>query len=176
MQRNNINYLVSENSLFISDINPRGPFRVRNPENKVRAPELAYKIVYGQAPLVQFRGRTDNPHRIWKGIAVDAELKDEWLNALASIPKVEIRSSCAGHNADRVAFVVFRTNNQSEPYIKRVIERLNKIPDVKAGYDIGNRGQFRICVATKNWYRKSGNNSKWEAWWSEIAQHISRAV
>jgi hypothetical protein len=42
-----------------------------------------------------------------------------------NIKNIEIRSTCSGHNKDRVTYIIFRTNNQDEDFIKHVVAKLN---------------------------------------------------
>lgn len=169
-----INKLVKD--LFEFEAPPPGLFRARNAENKIRSPELAYKIVYGKMPPKFMRGRTDDPKKTWNNITVDQDLKDEWLKDLNSIKNIEIRASCAGHSSERVAYVVFRPNNQTDDYCKKVVSKLKQCKNTKAGYDIGNKNQFRICVTTKNWFNKTPNNKLWYEWWGNLADCIRRAI
>lgn len=170
----NINKLVKD--LFEFEVPPPGLFRARNAENKIRSPELAYKVVYGKLPPKFMRGRSDDPKRMWNNIPVDEELKDDWLNSLNQIKGITIRASCAGHSPERVAYVVFRPDRQDEKYCKKVVSKLQQCKNTKAGYDIGNRGMFRICVATKNWFGKTRDNKSWYDWWDNLANCIQRAV
>lgn len=169
-----INIIIE--SLFDVGEIPKGAFRARSQENKIRSPQLAFKAVYGYYPSTMYRGRTFSEKRMWNGIEVDGPLKDEWLDSLNKIRGIEIRSSCAGHDANRVAFIVFRPYRQDENYVKQVVKKLKKCPRTFSIYDIGNRGKFRIVVATDNWHRMSGSNLNWEKWWEQISHCIEKAV
>lgn len=150
------------------------PFRKRNPENKIRAPELAYSIVYSKTspPLA----RTDSQQKVWNDMLVDDHIPTEILEQLNSIENIEIRSVCEGHNKDRIAYVIFRTFNQDESYIKSIVNKLRKYPNTYCGYDLGNGGKYRICVATKNWYNKQKSNKVWLEWWMNIPKYIRSSI
>ncbi len=170
----NINSLVLHSSLLKSENNPQKSFRIRNVENKLRSPEFAFKTVYGLPPLINFRG-SDHETKLWRGLHVDVNLKKEWLDELASIKEITIISSCAGHNADRLAYIVFKLPNKNKDYIINIVRKLKKIPNTYSDYTIGTKNSYRICVATKNWFKEK-NNNKLEKWWSELADNIRRSL
>lgn len=155
-----------------------GGFRARNPENKVRAPELAYYVVYGRRPLKQLMlGRSMIPQKRYKNMLVDENIPDHILDELNTIPNIEIRSSCEGHDSDHVSFIVIRPKNQRESYIRQLVGKINKCPNTHCGYDVGNGGLFRICIATKNWYRgDDADNSKWLKWWENLPNCIKKSL
>ena len=79
----------------------------RNPQGKINAPTMAYYTVYGKYPEEALRGRSDHPKKMWRGNDVDENLEDKWLEELNDLP-VEIKSTDAGKDKTRVAFVIFR--------------------------------------------------------------------
>lgn len=137
---------------------------------KVNAPTLAYKTVYGKSPEIPLRGRTDAPKKIWKGIDVDKNLKDEWLEDLNS-SGVEIKSTEEGKSKERVAFVIFRMPEGQDDLYKKVEENLKKEKDLFVSSDIGMQGRPRICVAKDIIVGEKG----WEKWWSSLASKIKKA-
>lgn len=151
-------------------------FRFRPSQyGKVNAPTLAYKCVYGKAPSFPIRGRYGHPQQQYKDLVVDKNLDTKILDDLNSIPKIEIRSVCAGHDSDSVTHIIFRPYNQDEDYITSIVSKLNK-GATKCIQDVGNGGFIRICVATKNWYREETPNTTWKQWWDNIAIKIKNAV
>ena len=159
-------------------------FRFRNRysrTSKENAPSFAYKCIYGKEPSVPIRGqRYDGSYRENKGrdgrtIFIDEHLKDKWIKDLNNINNIEIRSTCEGHNSTRVAAIIFRPSTQDVDDIDLIVRKLS-IQNTKALTDVGNGGLYRICVATKNWYRSNSDNSKWELWWDNIAKKIDQSV
>lgn len=138
----------------------------------LNAPEFAYQTVYNKD--TSLRGRFTDEEKEYNGMMVDKQLKDEWLDSLNNIKDIEIRSSCAGHNKDRVTFVIFRTKSQDENYIKKVVKKLNKCPNTFASYNTGKGGMFRICVASNTYYKP--NNKKWQDWWENITDCIKSSL
>jgi len=147
-----------------------------NQSNRVNAPELAYKTVYGHLPKNGLRGRIPGiQEKKYGDIYVDFHIDETILDQLNDIRNIEIRSSCEGHGPDRVAFVIFRLSSDKIKDIDKIIENLRK-QGLKADYDIGNQGRYRICVATKKWYRENGNNDSWNQWWEKLPHLIENAV
>jgi len=137
------------------------------------SPTFAYIAVYGKEPDFWLRGRTEAPKKIWRGIEVDAHLKDKWLEELNSIPEIEIRASDEGKNEIRVPFVVFRFSNPKNDYrAKKVSKILNSMTNIYSKCDIGAENRPRIVVAGKTWYGKSD----WEEWWDKLAGKIKNAL
>ncbi len=139
-------------------------------KQKINAPTMAYKTVYGHYPKESLRGRTDSPKKIWKGIEVDKNLKDEWLEKLNSLD-VEIRSTDEGKSEERVAFVIFRMPEGKDEFAKKVVENLKKEKNLCVSSDIGLGGRPRICVAKDI---KVGDKG-WEEWWNSLPEKIERA-
>lgn len=161
-----INDLVAEALNEPVDI-PRGLFRARNPENKVKPADLAFKAVYGRFPVGEVQG---NDH------SREADLPSGVFDRLHSIPGVSITTLCEGHSRDRIAYVVFVPSVTKEQQVNKIVERLKSCSDTYAIYDRGNQGRFRVCVASKLWFQKDGNNDRWEEWWSQIPNCIESAV
>ena len=134
------------------------------------APTFAYFTVYGNWPKEWIRGISDAPKKKWHGLMVDAGLKDEWLNALNSLP-VEIRATDEGKDRERVAFVIFRMPKKYDDLVKEMVKNLKKFKALKVNHDIGPMGRPRICVAAAI---KKGD-SDWEKWWNTIADKIKYA-
>jgi len=137
---------------------------------KINAPTMAYKTVYGHYPDEPLRGRTEYPKKIWRGIDVDKNLKEEWLERLNSL-NVEIRSTDEGKSNERVAFVIFRMPKGKDKFYKNVEENLKKEKDLHVSSDIGMGNRPRICVAKDIKVGDAG----WEKWWNSLPEKIERA-
>lgn len=142
----------------------------RNPQGKINAPMMAHKAVYGKYPEEPLIGRTNSPKKIWKGIDVDENIKNEWLEELNSLD-VEIKSTDEGKSKERVAFVIFRLPEEKEDLYKEIEKNLKKEKDLKVLSDIGIENRPRICVAKDIIVNQNG----WEEWWSSLAGKIKRA-
>ncbi len=142
----------------------------RNPQGKINAPTMAYKAVYGKYPDTPLMGRTNSPKKIWKGIDVDVNLKDKWLEELNSLP-VEIKSTDEGKSKERVAFVIFRLPKDKESLYKEVESNLKKEKDLFVLSDIGTENRPRICVAKDILVGELG----WEEWWNSLSKKIKAA-
>ena len=136
---------------------------------KANSPTLAYKTVYKKDPPQMLMDRTDSPKKAWRGLTVDKDLKNKWLESVNALP-VEIRSTEAGKSALRPAAVVFRI--PASKAHKGIVRRLASIPGVYASSDIGMQGDRRICVAGKTWKGQKG----WESWWDKLPGHIEAAL
>ncbi|HKL24237.1 MAG TPA: hypothetical protein VJ912_02800 [Candidatus Nanoarchaeia archaeon] len=137
---------------------------------KINAPTMAYKTVYGEYPEEPIRGRTNYPKKTWKGIDVDENLKEEWLEKLNSLD-VEIKSTEEGKGGERVAFVIFRMPKDKDNLYKKVEENLKQEEDLYVSSDFGLENRPRICVAKDI---KVGDPG-WEKWWSSLPEKIERA-
>lgn len=131
---------------------------------------MAYKTVYGHYPKEPLMGRTSNPKKVWRGMDVDENLKEEWLERLNSLD-VKIRSTDEGKNEERVAFVIFRMPEGEDESYKKVEENLKKEKDLYVSSDIGMGNRPRICVAKDIKVGEEG----WEEWWSSLSEKIERA-
>lgn len=143
--------------------------------NKINAPEFAYKCVYSKLPSTSLRGMYSSHYKKYHDFYIDESLDTHIIDQLNAIRNIEIRSICAGHNKDRVTHIIFRPDNQKLEFIKNVVNQLN-FDNTKSIYDVGNGNKYRICVATRNWYRENANNSNWESWWKMIPKKINKAV
>lgn len=147
--------------------------RERTEKQWVNSPTFAYRAVYGTLPKEPLRGRTDSPKKNWRGLEVDAHLKDEWLENLNAIKGIEIRATDEGKSPERVAFVVFRMEDPDEDSKAEGISRdLNSKPGIYSSFDEGREGRPRIVVAGKVVYGRKG----WESWWESLADKIADAV
>lgn len=152
------------------------PFRARNPENKVSAPELAYKTLYGKLPVNKIGVSNYPDTKVWNNMIVGKELEDEWLNQLNSIKHFELRAICQGYSSDRVAYVIFRISPLFKGDLQKIIDNFKQYPQIKVGSDIGNNKMTRLCVTGKIWFTPGKDNSKAINWWTILPQYISKAV
>jgi len=136
---------------------------------KINAPTFAYRAVYGTAPPTYLMGRTAAPKKMWRGMEVDAGLKNSWLKALNDLP-VEIRSTEEGKSPDRPAFVIFRLPEEQEQLHKKMVKALRS-QGLYSISDIGQGGRPRICAAGKIWK----GMPEWETWWNKLPQRITNA-
>lgn len=151
-------------------------FRIRpSITGKVNAPTFAYRCVYGKIPSPPLRGMYGTPQKRYKDLFIDKQLDTKVIDELNNINEIEIRSVCAGHNPNNVTHIMFRPYKQDPDYVEKVSKKLN-IGDTKSLHDIGNGGMYRICVATKNWYRDDADNNNWKQWWNTIVKKIKNAV
>ena len=103
---------------------------------------------------------------MWKGIDVDENIKDSWLEELNSLP-VEIKSTDEGKDKKRVAFVIFRLPVEKENIYKKVEQNLAE-KGLKVSSDIGIENRPRICIAENIIVGEPG----WEEWWNTLAEKI----
>jgi len=147
---------------------------------KKPSPTFAYELVHGKPVPGGWRsGRYPLPHKTknWKGVQVDFDLKNKWLDDLNSILNVEIRGSCAGHSEDWVSYIAFRINpslEKDKTFLNKITQTLNKDKYTKCGWDIGTQNRPRFVCATPLLPNKE--RAKWEKWWSTLADRIDQAV
>ncbi|GAH35402.1 unnamed protein product, partial [marine sediment metagenome] len=140
---------------------------------KLNSPTFAYKAVHGKLPEEPLAGRTDSPKKNWKGLEVDEHIKDEWLEQLNSIERIEVRSTDAGKSEERVAFVVFRMSDpRDDRHAGDISKSLNEMEGLYSLCDIGMEGRPRVVVAGKTYHGQPG----WEKWWNGLAEKIGKRV
>ena len=142
---------------------------------KINAPTLAYKCVYNTYPKKPLYGISGSSSKLYNGLYVDSFLDTKILDELNSIDGIELRSVCSGHSKDRVTHIIFRPTNQNLNHIKHIVNQLN-FDKTKCIYDVGKQNMYRICVATRNWYRENANNDNLESWWKMIPDKIKFAI
>jgi len=146
-----------------------------NKPEKINAPTFAYRCIYNKYPNTPIRGSSYTDLKKYKNFYIDSQLDTDNVDKLNNINNIEIRSLCIGHSKDTVTHIIFRPHKQDLSYIKSIVEKLNT-KNTKSIYDIGNNGFYRICVATRNWYRPGANNNTLIQWWDEIPNKIKKAV
>lgn len=143
---------------------------IGNKTGKINAPTFAYQTVYGEDPPHFLRGRTNSPKKEWRGLYVDAELKDEWLDQLNALP-IDVRSTEEGKSDMRPAFMMFRMPPQLDELHVDMVNNLDKHSDLFVGANVGQGGRPRICVAN----RITNQDPEWSRWWSELPSKIESA-
>lgn len=139
-------------------------------KEKINAPSMAYYTVYNKYPEEHLTGRSNYPKKIWQGKDVDANLEDKWLEDLNALP-VEIKSTDAGKDKVRVAFVIFRMPEGQDDLYQKMEEELKKSDDFYISSNIGTQGRPRICIAKDI----SPENPEWADWWGSLAGKIDEA-
>jgi len=134
----------------------------------LNSPTFAHLAVYGETK--DLSGRSDHKQQICNGIEVDEHLKCEWIEKLNSIPEIEVRASCEGHDKDRVSYIVFRLKSEGDSGV--VQSELNKLEGLYSLMNVGNQGEPRIVVAGKTWY----GQPDWVIWWTSLAGKIESVV
>lgn len=142
--------------------------------NKVNAPSFIYWILTGTRK--QIMGHACNhKQKLIDSINIDKDVPDKSIKELLLINDIELRASCQGCNIESPTYLIFRTINQDEFYIKQLIKRLSIYPELKAGYDIGNSGQIRIGIAGPGiWYKQ--DSKKFNEWWLSLPKKIKDAL
>jgi len=143
------------------------------------SPTFAWELVKGKKYPGWRRGRPDfhTDEKPWRGMSVDAHLKDKWLADLNNIPNVEIRGTCEGHNSEWPTYIAFRISPKIENRRKLndVVKKLNRDKFTRCGYDIGTEGRPRFVCASPLYY-KGPDQPAWVKWWNSIAVRINKAV
>jgi len=142
---------------------------------RMNSPTFAYKTLYQRMPETFLPGRSGAPQKTWRGVMVDVDMEDSWLEQLNSIPEIEIRSTEQGKSELRPAFVVFRLRNpENDDKAKAVASELNKIEGLVSQSDIGGEGRPRIVVVSRIW--KDLDFERWKNFWEKLPGHIKSVV
>lgn len=145
-------------------------------EQRVNAPQFIYKILYNDDPPFM-RGRTDEHSKVYyNDIPIDSDIPLDAVKKLNNIKGITITSSCEGSNEKKPTFVIFRSNNQNKDYVKKIVNNLNNYQDIKAGFDIGNAGMYRIGVTHPNGLYYSKDKKLFEKWWKELPKKIQESL
>jgi len=154
-----------------------GGLGIRGQSGRTNAPTMAWETVHGKKyPSGLKPSHTMGAQeKLWKGIPVDVELQDKWLNELNRIPNVEIRSSCQGHPpiGENPSFLIFRPKDEHRA--KLIVNKLSDNKITFCSFNIGTQGHVRICVATPL-YANGPKDKLWEQWWDTLAKRIDKAV
>lgn len=147
---------------------------------KKPSPTFAWELVYGKKFSGWRQGRCPLPHKtkIWKGISVDKDLNNKWLDDLSKIPNVEIRGSCGGHSKDWVTYVAFRLDpkyDKNKKFLDKVAKTLSKDKNTFCGWDTGMEKRPRFVCAAPLWIG-CDKMGEWKKWWSTLASRINKVV
>jgi len=146
-----------------------------NVPGKINAPTFAYICLHGKKPSPSLSGRSAaHPEKIWKGIGVDKKIPTKALNNLDKIKQIELRSSCQGDSDKHPTFLIFRLKNLKTTDTKKLVNKLNKVSDIKCCWGIGNEGEPRIIITSDLWYDK--DSKEFIKWWLELPKKISKGV
>lgn len=127
-----------------------------------------------------------NDHiRHWKGLEVDSELRDEWLERMNSIPNLRIDMTCAGHPDprrsrspwimvapffDKAAAYEFYETKEREEFERRIKESFQDIATIEwLGMPEDNMIGFKIIAITP---RMDMTEDQFVAWWETVIQRL----
>lgn len=143
--------------------------------NKVNAPMFAWSIYYGKEPPF-ISGHSNHKQKHWNGITIDEAIPNKILTELNAISSIEGRASCQGtltkeQKTNEVpTYFIFRTENQSQGYVSRLVKKLSMFPDIKSGFDIGPEKKFRVGVVGDMSYET--NPHAFNEWWNSLPKRI----
>lgn len=144
------------------------------PRTTYNAPMFIYSILYDRKPPF-IPGRTSNhPQKMFKGILVDKQIPEKALIKIFLIGDIITRASCQGESDIKPTFLIFRPTNQNKKYIDKFVSKLNKFEDIKAGYDQGREGFYRIGVTTNLWH--DDNPTLFRQWWNKLPDRIQTSL
>jgi len=149
-------------------------FSILSFEQKINAPTLAFKTLYGKYPAEYLRGR-EFSHKTYtfKGIQIDSNIPRLAFKKLLNIKDIETRSSCEGQDERHPTFLIFRLKRKHDKnQIKEIVKKLNKYSDIRASYDIGAGGMYRICVTSNLWFGKDN----FKSWWLKLPNRIQKSI
>jgi hypothetical protein len=144
-------------------------------EQRINAPMFIYSILYDKpAPFI--RGRECNHSSyVINNINIDKAIPKDAIFQLFKIKEIELTSSCQGSSDIHPTFLIFRPINQDKNYVLKIVNNLNKYPDIKAGYDIGNGNKYRIGITNSLYYSKE-KEKEFNTWWKELFNKIKRSL
>lgn len=144
-------------------------------EYKLNSPSLLYWILYDKQKWIPGRS-PDAKEKPYKGMLVDEMIPERSLDALNAMNEFEIRSVCQGHGKDRPMGIVLRFKDiNDETLTRKFVDYMNQYSDIKAGYDVGSEGRYRVGITTKMWYEPR-NESKFMRWWMSLPMKIKRQI
>ena len=150
-------------------------------KEKVNATMFAWSILHGgkKPPFIQGRS-INHPEKNWNGIQVDKVIPTKSLDELNSIDQIEGRASCQGTltksagELEVPTYFIFRSINQDKSYVESIVGKLNKYPDIMAGYDVGLGNQFRIGVIGDMSYETDSHS--FIQWWKILPKRIKESL
>lgn len=160
--------------IFLEERKPYMEDKKSFSSNKKNAPTFIYEILYNKEPD-RFMGGRDISHDTKRinGIDIDKNIPTDVMKELMNIKEIEMRSSCEGQDGDHPAFIIFRPENQDEEYIKTLVHNLNKENSLKAGYEKGNKGFYRVGVTWYTWYDGKLDNKNW---WKNLPKKLKENI
>jgi len=138
------------------------------------SPTKAFIVAYGKEPATFLTAKTPySKTRTWRNISgVDSIFQDEWLEELNGIAGISIRAMCAGHNSERLAYIIFNLESQDYDESLKVANSLSQLPEVKAQVWDSRGGRPLIVLTGKMWFGKNG----WNRWWSSMPETIKECL
>lgn len=132
----------------------------------------AYYTVYGRYPRKPIQGRI-TPGKPWRGLTVDINLDERWLEELNAIPQIDIVSVEEGESTERPAHIIFYfADPKNDPQAQELSDHLARNPSIFSICDIGNRNRSRIVVASP----VRSLSVHWIVWWSTVDRKIHKAL
>lgn len=140
---------------------------------QMNAPTFAYYTLYGEMPKINISGKIDHPVKKVNNIEIDDGIPINSFKTIQKISKIETRSTCRGSNETHPTYIIFRLIDKSNKQTaEKIVDNLNQMENIKASYNIGNNGFYRICITWYTWYREAD----FELWWNELPKKIENSI
>jgi hypothetical protein len=140
---------------------------------RMNASTFAYYTLYGEIPKIDIFGKKDNPMKKIDGIEIDEGIPVNSFKAIRRMSKIETKSVCRGWNETHPTYLIFKLLDKSnKSTVEKIVDNLNQMDNIKASYNIGNKGFYRICVTWYTWYREND----FELWWTELPKKIENSI
>jgi hypothetical protein len=147
--------------------------------NKVNAPMFVWSIYHDSNPPF-IGGHAPHKQKHWHGITIDEVIPTKAIDEINSISSIEARASCQGtltKEKDKLevpTYFIFRPGMQNVSYIESIVKKLNKYPDIKSGYGMGQQRKYRIAVIGDMSYDTDPHSFK--EWWNNLAERIKASL
>lgn len=144
--------------------------------NKVNAPTFIYWVLYDKYPPRPLFGRgAAHKEKVINGVGIDKVIPSKAIKKLFKMKEIECRSSCQGSDENMPTFLIIRLRKNTKSNVKRFVSKINKYDDIKANYDVGNNGQYRIGITNHLWYSPD-KKKEFVKWWLELPEKIKRSM
>lgn len=112
---------------------------------------------------------TKHDGKLWRGILVDDDLKDEWLDQMNSIPGVVICGTCSGNGGGlplgpSIVFLFREQHSMTDA----VISFLSDISEVKPFWN-GWTTTFMVFARQPRWLM---TDTEFGAWWELVISRL----
>lgn len=154
--------------------------RHSRPGQTYNAPMFAWSVYHDGVKPPFIPGKlTIHNTVLWNGIDIDSKIPINSIKELNAISDIEVRASCQGYSGqsgvpDVNTYMIFRSKNQNQQYIKTLVDKLNKIPNIKSGYGLGGWELNRIAVVAPFSY--DSNPIEFKRWWTNLPKIIKKAL